>query len=242
MASATRTSNPTDHAPPVMASSAPAPRARLDHSRRSTEATASAWFSPLEVSRVQAYRGPLERLARIRMALGVAVLGAFVLGQAGPRLLDALALSSWVAEVVVMVVALQGAWLVFVPWFAGHRSLFYDRRWGLSAQTPRSFLVDHAKQSVWAVLVGAGVAVAFYAGLRGADAWWLPGGLLLAGYTVVSGFVYPMVISPAFSRVAPLADARLAGRLLGVIERAGLHVERIVVADASRRSRAAAPR
>lgn len=204
---------------------------------RRVPADTSAWFDPVEVARGRSYNRPLERLGRIRLALGAAVLVAFVVGQVGPRLLSALELPWWGFEVVAMVVVLQLASLVYAPWFRAHRALFYDKRWGLSTQTPRGFALDQVKQVGFELVVSAVLAVALYAVIRATDAWWFFGWLVLVAFTVLFGYLYPVLIAPLFNRFEPLGDERLSQRLLQVAERAGLHVDRVLVADASRRSR-----
>ncbi|MGI9118673.1 MAG: M48 family metallopeptidase [Acidimicrobiales bacterium] len=199
---------------------------------------ASDWFSAVEVARGQAYNRPLERLGRIRLALASAVLVAFVVGQAAPRVLAALGLSSWAWEVVAVVVAIQLSSLVYSPWFAAHRSLFYDRRWGLSTQTPEGFVADQFKELVVVLATSLVLVVPLYAVIRATDAWWLFGWLVVAGFTVLASFLYPVVIAPVFNRFEPLEDDRLAARVVAVTQRAGIDVDRVVVADASRRSRA----
>ncbi len=213
------------------------PPSRLDHRRR-VASPASDWFSAVEVARGQAYNRPLERLSRIRLALSGAVLVAFVVGQAAPRLLAALNVRSWILELVAVVVAVQLSSLVYAPWFAAHRSLFYDRRWGLSTQTAKGFVADQVKELLVTMVASLVLAVPLYAVIRTTEAWWLFGWLVVAGFTVLASFLFPVVIAPVFNRFEPLDDDRLVARVKAVARRAGLDVDRVVVADASRRSRA----
>lgn len=50
-------------------------------------------------------------------------------------------------------------------------------------------------------------------------------------------FVAPLILEPLFLRFAPLTDRELAASLRALAERAGVPVRRILVADASRRTR-----
>ena len=208
----------------------------ISHLRR-FPAEVGEWFEPLDVARGRAYHRPLERLGRIRLALGALVLLAFIAGQTAPRLVAATATTSWVVQLVVVAVALQMTSLVYAPWFAAHRSLFYDRRWGLSTQTPKGFLTDQAKQLTVNLVASLIAVVPLYAVIRSTDAWWLPGWLVLALLTVAFGFVYPVLIAPVFNRFGELHDDVLAARLRELADRAGLAVDRVLVADASRRSK-----
>ena len=209
----------------------------LDH-WRPFPADVGEWFEPGDVARGRAYRRPLERLGRVRAALAAAVLLAFLIGRAAPRLTEAMAPTSWVVELVAVVLALHAVRLVYGPWFAAHRSLFYDRRWGLSTQTPGGFVVDQAKQLALGIAASLVVAVPLYAVVRSTPAWWLYGWLVVAALTVMFTFVYPVVIAPVFNRFDELDDEVLAPRLRVLARRAGLDVDRVLVADASRRSRA----
>lgn len=205
---------------------------------RRLPADAAEWFDAAEIARGRRYNRPLERLGRIRLAASVAVVSAFVAGRVGSRLLDALPAQSWAVQVVVVALALQATSLVYAPWFAAHRSLVYDKRWGLSTQTPRGFLRDQLTQLVLGAVATAVLVVPLYAVIRTTEWWWLFGWMVVAGLTVGLGFVWPVLVAPLFNRFRPLDDEVLAERLRAVARRAGLDVDEVLVADASRRSRA----
>ncbi|HEV2767645.1 MAG TPA: M48 family metallopeptidase [Acidimicrobiales bacterium] len=205
---------------------------------RRLPADAAEWFDAAEIARGRRYNRPLERLGRVRLAASVAVVSAFVAGRAGPRLLDALPAQSWPVQVVVVAFALQATSLVYAPWFAAHRALVYDKWWGLSTQTPRGFLRDQLTQLALGGVATAVLVVPLYAVIRTTEWWWLFGWMVVAGVTVGLGFVWPVLVAPLFNRFRPLDDATLAERLRAVASRAGLDVDEVLVADASRRSRA----
>nr|MDP9020367.1 M48 family metallopeptidase [Actinomycetota bacterium] len=204
---------------------------------RRLPADAGEWFDAADIARGRAYNRPLERLGRVRLAASVAVLAAFVAGRAGPRLVGALPVH-WALQVVVVALALQATSLVYAPWFAAHRSLVHDKRWGLSTQTPRGFLRDQLIQLALGAVATVVLVVPLYAVIRTTEWWWLFGWMVVAVLTVGFGFVYPVLVAPLFNRFRPLDDEALAERLRTVARRAGLDVEEVLVADASRRSRA----
>ena len=205
---------------------------------RRLPADAAEWFDAAEIAWGRRYNRPLEWLGRVRLAASVAVLSAFVAGQAGSRLLDALPVQSWAVQVVVVALALQATSLVYSPWFAAHRALVYDKRWGLSTQTPLGFLRDQLIQLALGAVATAALVVPVYAVIRATEWWWLFGWAVVAGLTVGLSFVYPVLVAPLFNRFRPLDDEALAERLRAVAGRAGLDVDEVLVADASRRSRA----
>lgn len=205
---------------------------------RRLPADAAEWFDAAEIARGRRYNRPLQRLGRVRLAASVAVVSAFVAGRVGPRLLEALPAQSWPVQVVVVALALQATSLVYSPWFAAHRALVYDKRWGLSTQTPRGFLRDQLTQLALGAVATAVLVVPLYAVIRTTEWWWLFGWMVVAGLTVGLGFVWPVLVAPLFNRFRPLDDEALAERLRAVAGRAGLDVDEVLVADASRRSRA----
>jgi STE24 endopeptidase len=205
---------------------------------RRLPADPTQWFDADEIARGRAYNRPLERLGRIRLAASVLVLAAFVGGRAGPRLLDAVPLRGWAVQVVVVALALQATSLLYGPWFAAHRALVYDKRWKLSTQTPAGFVRDQLTQIVLGAVATVVVVVPLYAVIRATEWWWLFGWMVVAGLTVVLGYAYPVLIAPLFNRFRPLDDTGLRARVLATADRAGLDVDEVLVADASRRSRA----
>ena len=74
--------------------------------------------------------------------------------------------------------------------------------------------------------------------IRATDLWWLWGWAIFSGFTVLLGLLYPVVIAPIFNKFTPLEDGPLRTRILEVAERTGLPITEVLVADASRRSRA----
>lgn len=214
-----------------------APDAALTHWRR-FRADPAEWFDPAEVEQGRAYNRPLDRLKRLRTVIGAVVVVAFVVGQAGPRLIEATGVGGWVAQLLLVAVALEASTLLYAPWFDAHRELVYDKRWGLSNQTPRGFLLDQVKGTVVGLVITGLLVVPLYAVIRSTDLWWLYGWLIFSGFTVLFGLLYPVVIAPLFNTFTPLADEELAARIRAVAERADLDVSEVLVADASRRSRA----
>lgn len=207
----------------------------LSHWRR-VAADPADWFDRDEIERGRAYSRPVDRMNRVRLALTSAVAVAFVVGDAGPRLLDGLGWRGWALQVVVVGLAFTATEFVVTPWFDGWRELHHDRAWGLSTQTVRGFLADQVKGLVLAAVVAVVLLVPLWAIVRATELWWLWGWLLFSVFTVLLGLLYPIVIAPIFNRFTPLEDEALRARILGVAEHCGLDISEVLVADASRRS------
>jgi STE24 endopeptidase len=118
------------------------------------------------------------------------------------------------------------------------RGYAHEHRFGLSTQTVRGWLADRAKS----VAVGAAltsVAMLGLVGLARAFPRWWPVAAALGGcaLVLVVTFLAPVVLEPIFNRFRPLADAELASELSALSDRAGVPVQGVLVADASRRTR-----
>jgi STE24 endopeptidase len=163
---------------------------------------------------------------------------AFIAGDVGPRLLDALDVRGWALQVIVVAIAFTAVDLVFNPWFDGYRTLVWDRRWELSTQSFGGFLGDQVKGVVLGVVLNVLLVVPLWAVIRWTDLWWLWGWVLFSGFTVLLGLLYPIVIAPIFNRFTPLEDGELRTRIMAVAARTGLPITEVLVADASKRSRA----
>src|SRR5690606_18534529 len=66
----------------------------------------------------------------------------------------------------------------------------------------------------------------------------VPAAVGAAALVVLLSFVLPMVVEPLFLRFAPMAAGPVRDRLVELARRAGTPVRQVLVADASRRSRA----
>jgi STE24 endopeptidase len=118
------------------------------------------------------------------------------------------------------------------------RGYLHEHRFDLSTQRPAGWLADRAKALAVGVVL-TGVALVGLVGLaRAYPTWWpaaaAPGAALLV---LAVGFVAPVVLEPLFNRFGPLTDDRLAADLRALSQRAGVPVEEVLVADASRRTR-----
>lgn len=203
---------------------------------RRVAADAAELFEPEQIEESRRYNRPLERLRLARGVLTTAVLLAFVFGEAAPRLLDALDVSGWVLQVVVVLVAILLLDLGIATWFDAHKELVWDRRWGLSTQTVRGFTLDLVKNLLVSAVTVSALLIPLWAVIRWTDAWWLLGWVVFAGINVGIGVLYPVAIAPLFNRFTPMEDGALRSRLLGVAERCGLDVREVLVADASKRT------
>jgi STE24 endopeptidase len=195
------------------------------------------WFTDEELDRARRYQQPLTKLRLIRGACGLTLLLAFILLRVPAHLVDALGVTNWFAQLAVIFIALQLLSLVYdVPldWWV---DLVHDKQWELSTQTRRGFVSDQIKSLLLTTITGLAVLAPLYYLVRTTDAWWLYGWLVVFGFSLIFGFVYPIVIAPLFNTFTRLEGGEVAERVDTIAGIGGVHISGTYVADESRRSR-----
>ena len=180
-----------------------------------------------------------SRLARLWSwsSLGVSLVVACVLGFTswGPRLVGRLPGWWWVRVVLaVAVVELVGR-VITLPFAVLLRR--HVLAYGLSHQGWGGFVSDLVRtQVVTTIAVALLVLVLVGCARRWPRAWPAVAGGLLAALVLVASFVYPLVVEPVFNHFTPLPDGPLRTGVLQLADREGVHVDDVLVADASRRT------
>jgi len=178
-------------------------------------------FTEAEIERSRRYHRPRYVALVVDLAVSLVVLGALT-QLSLPLLVAPLAVGGLAA-----IARLPVAW-----WRYRH-----DVAWGFATQTPRAWLVDHAKEiAINAVLLLVALAPLFWLARRFPHGWPWPAAIGAALLVFLLGFLAPVVLEPVFNRFRPLQDDSLALQLHALAERAGAPVRQILVADASRRT------
>ncbi|MBT8226683.1 MAG: M48 family metalloprotease [Dactylosporangium sp.] len=113
------------------------------------------------------------------------------------------------------------------------------RRYGLSTQDWGAWGVDVLKSYAIGAVIGAVAVAGFFTITRLAPRWWwAPAAACAAVLVVLVSFVYPVLVEPVFNRFTPMAQGQLRDELTTLAERDGVPVRDVLVADASRRTRA----
>ncbi|GII21995.1 M48 family metallopeptidase [Planosporangium mesophilum] len=213
--------------------SSPAPRADQVAALRELPADA--------VARGRAFHAALRPGMYGGMVIGLLaalVLGLTPFGAALVRLAGRPFGGHWLAEALLggLLVVFAGE-LVGLPFAAWRQSVV--RRYGLSTQSWGGWAVDLLKAYAIGAVLGAIVLVGFYTVTHFAPRWWWAFGAAgAAGLTVLLTFVFPVLIEPVFNKFTPLAPGRLRTNLIAMADRDGVPVSDVLVADASRRTRA----
>jgi Zn-dependent protease with chaperone function len=197
------------------------------------------FFGPEELARASDYRRVSRALLLGSLAAELVVL-VLVVWKAG-ALADALAglgrgrIRTGVLVGIAVALALWAATLPF-----GVVGLWWRRRYGLSNQGFLSWARDQAVAvGIECLLVAAAVAVALGLAAWLGRSWWLAGAPLF----VLAGLLYfvaqPLVVQPLFNTFEPLGRRELTADIKELGRREGVTVEKVLVADASRRTTAA---
>lgn len=106
-----------------------------------------------------------------------------------------------------------------------YRTLFLERRYGLSSESFKVWAADHLK----ALAISLGIAVAaaevvYFSLERWPRWWWAASAVAFIAAMVVVARVTPVVLLPLFYRFRPLERPVLQKRLVALSERAGLPV------------------
>ncbi|HEY2310166.1 MAG TPA: M48 family metalloprotease [Gaiellaceae bacterium] len=194
-------------------------------------------FSPDERARARAYHRPHYFALLADLALGAGLLAALAWTSLGRWLfspLESLSPVAAAAAYAALVTILSSVVRTPLAFWRGWRR---ERQWGFSTQGATGWFADRAKGLAVAVVLAAAAWAAAVALARGLPGWWaLPAGVALPLAVLVLSFVAPVVLEPIFNSFRPLEDEALAARLRGLSERAGVPVQNVLVADASRRT------
>jgi STE24 endopeptidase len=178
------------------------------------------------------YGGLLVALA-VALLLGLTPLGARLVTLAGRPFGD-----SWVARAVLGgLVVVFAAELVTLPFAAWRHTVL--SRYGLSTQGWAGWAGDLLKAYAVGAVIGAVALTGFYAVTRYAPRWWWAlGAAGAAGLVVLLSFVLPVLVEPVFNKFTPMPPGPLRTELMTLAEHDGVPVRDVLVADASRRTRA----
>lgn len=212
---------------------------RADEPSKSERAAdLGASFTDEQVARHGAYRGA----GYLSFGLSILVeLTLLIVLARGPwaRIVDSVERvpGGWPVRALLLgAIAATLATLVSLP--LGYvRGYAIEHAWGRSTQDVAGWLTDIARGvGIGAVVAGVSVLV-FFAVVRWQPrTWWLLGWLAFTALTALMTFLYPIAIAPLFNRFTPLEEGSLREKSLALAEEAGVNVDEVLVADASRRS------
>lgn len=200
-------------------------------------------FTPEDVRRGRAYMGGRYRFAAAGILLRLVGLVLLIVTPASSMLRNvavrltpahpSVAVAIYIALLVVL------AELLTLP-LGYYVGFVREHAFGLSNQTAGAWLWDRLKGAsismVLSVPLGSGLLLLWR---RYPGHWVLPAWVVTGVVVVALVALAPVVIDPLFNTTRPLRDASLRERVLAMAERAGIAVEHVYLADASRRTKKA---
>ena len=224
----------------AVASRAPASVREADPGADAADPSNGAAFADDDVARHGAYRAPAYISVLLSTVLQVVAL--VLLARAlVPRALERVANlpGGWVSKAVVAtILVVVTLTLVTLP-LSFVRGLQMDHAWGLSTQSVASWLADQGRSLGVGLVTAIVPALAFFGLVRlFPRTWWLWGWALFSLLTIVLAFLWPILIAPLFNRFTPLEPGPLRDRVVALANEAGVSLDDVLVADASKRTTA----
>jgi STE24 endopeptidase len=193
------------------------------------------------VARGRAFHAALRPGTYLSLAIGLLVALLLGLTPAGAWIVEQVSRpfgGHWLARALLggLAVVFAGE-IVALPLAAWRQSIL--RRYGLSTQDWSGWTVDMLKGYAVGAVIGAVVLVGFFTVTHFAPRWWWAWGAVGAALlTVLLSFVFPVLVEPVFNTFTPMPEGEQRTRLMALAERDGVPVRDVLVADASRRTRA----
>jgi STE24 endopeptidase len=208
---------------------------------RADQLAALADLPAEQVERGKAFRAALRPAGYGGMAVGLVVALVLGLTPLGARLIELAGRpfgDHWLARAVLggLAVVLV-ADLVTLPFAAWRQSVL--ARYGLSTQGWGGWAVDLVKGYAVGAVLAVVALLGFYTVVRLVPRWWWAVGAVgAAGLVVLLTFVLPVLVEPVFNKFTPMPAGPLRTELVAMAARDGVPVRDVLVADASRRTRA----
>ncbi|MEK6748683.1 MAG: M48 family metallopeptidase [Pseudomonadota bacterium] len=149
---------------------------------------------------------------------------------------SAWALDPLVHGVIFILLTLALFSLAEIP-LALYETFVIESRFGFNRTTLNLFILDHFKEAILLILIGAPLAAAIlWFMLHSGEWWWLFAWSAWCVFVFFMMWAFPAFIAPLFNRFTPLANDTVQQRIDALLERCGFKHYRVYVMDGSRRS------
>jgi STE24 endopeptidase len=194
-----------------------------------------AVFSPEQIAHGEHVSGLLRHAAWGNVLVSVLVAGVLGFTRLGSALMARLPGPWWLKTIVgcLGVSALAALTSLPLAWSAQRVELSE----GLSRQDWSGWLADRAiGLGVTWVFTAVALLVVLLLARRLPRSWPLWAALAAAALTMVGSFVYPVLVEPLFNSFTPMKAGPLRSDILALAAKEHVHVDEVLVADASRRT------
>ncbi|GAA2612821.1 M48 family metallopeptidase [Dactylosporangium fulvum] len=193
------------------------------------------------VAKGREFRGALRPGMYLSMAVGLVAALLLGLTPAGSWIVEQVGRpfnGHWLARALLGGLAIVFIGEVVLLPLAAWRHIIL-KRYGLSTQDWGAWTVDVLKGYAVGAVIGAIVLVGFFTVTHFAPRWWWAWGAAGAAVlTVLLTFVFPVLVEPVFNKFTPMPEGEQRTRLMAMADRDGVPVRDVLIADASRRTRA----
>jgi len=193
-------------------------------------------FTAAQIAREASYHAALRPWGYVEIALALLVPALLGFTRLGADLVGRLRRLPWLAQVVLAAAGVTLAVLVVELTFDAHAHAV-QRDYGLSTQDWGAWFLDVGRG--YAVGLGTTLLALFAVmalARRFPRRWWVASATAGALLVVIGSFVYPVVVEPVFNNFRSLPAGSLRTELLALAARDHVHLDDILIADASRRT------
>lgn len=175
-------------------------------------------------ARAREYAAIKHRLFFVDAGVGLFYLGLWLFTGASVWLARSLP-GPWPLSLALYVLIAGGLFTVATAPLSYYSGFVLPRRYGLSIEPLRSWLLDRAKSGAIGFVLGVVVLLVLYSLLQAIPGWWwLAAAGAMLGFTVGLATLAPVLILPLFYKLTPLADPELTRRLMTLADRARTRV------------------
>jgi STE24 endopeptidase len=126
--------------------------------------------------------------------------------------------------------------IINIP-FSLYDTFVIEKKYGFNTMTVRTFITDHIKSWLIALVVGVPVLglITWFYYKTGKNFWWYAW-ILITVFSIFINFFYSELIVPLFNKQAPLPDGSLRSMIESFSQKAGFRLRNIYIIDGSKRS------
>ncbi|WP_241423497.1 M48 family metallopeptidase [Candidatus Contubernalis alkaliaceticus] len=118
-----------------------------------------------------------------------------------------------------------------------YRGFVVEHRFLLSNQTVGSWFGDYIKSMIISLSINTvGLTALYLIFTHWPQRWWVLAGIGFSLFLLLGTYLYPVIVDPLFHNFTPLKDEAMSVEIVDMADRAGIEVDEILVADASRRT------
>lgn len=197
--------------------------------------SASSVFSPEEISRAEDYAFWARAWSWSSLLVQLLVVSALGFSRLREALVRRLPGPWWVQVVLAVAAVSLVVRLVTLPFSVAAQQHRLDA--GLATQSWATWSRDLAVGlAVSTVTTALALLVLVAVARHWPRAWPALAAMLVGAMVVVGSWIYPVVVEPLFNEFEPLQQGTLRTAIFDVAAREGVHIDDVLVADASRRT------